>query len=406
LTREQVADLVASSDAAAAQFDDNAFRILAGERDWVTVAELQRYLAHTDESSHPLALNFAAVKGLFFVPAHGGRGRSLVELKDAVRASDGLFRALFVKHAVQDATERGMSVSEFRAFVAASSCGMDESVVDSSFWESTAYPEDEDDENEVSGIRADVGKFAAAVVRIANACELEATGESDKGLREQLFDWLAAWAGPLGIPDEAVAAARERAQCMRDGGTGAFFAPPADFASRTPLPRVYLDIAVGEGQAAERVVFELNAAAAPKAAYNFLCLCSGERGLGEVTGVQLCLRGSAFHRIVAGMCAQGGDLQGADGYGGESVYGGEFDDENFDLTHDAAGVLSMGNTGPNTQTSQFFITLAAAPHLDGENYVFGRVVEGMEVVMKLGAVEVDDDEKPLSPCAIVDCGVL
>ena len=116
------------------------------------------------------------------------------------------------------------------------------------------------------------------------------------------------------------------------------------------LPRVYLDIAIatdketGEQDPAvvERVELELNVPVAPKTCYNFYCLCTGERGLGEVTGVPLCYRGTSFHRVVAGMCVQGGDLQGADGYGGESIYGGEFDDENFDLKHDAGGVLSMG----------------------------------------------------------------
>ena len=98
-------------------------------------------------------------------------------------------------------------------------------------------------------------------------------------------------------------------------------------------------------------------------------------------------------------------MQGADGYGGESIYGGEFDDENFDLKHDAGGVLSMGNTGPNSQTSQFFVTFAAAPHLDGENCAFGKVVKGMEALLRLGSVAVDvDTEKPLAKCTIVDCG--
>jgi len=154
-----------------------------------------------------------------------------------------------------------------------------------------------------------------------------------------------------------------------------------------------------------RVVIELNSNVVPKTAYNFQCLCTGERGLGEVTGLPLCYRGSIFHRVVPQMCIQGGDIAHQDGYGGESVYGGEFEDEGgFSLLHDAEGVVSMGNMGPNTNTSQFFITLGSAPHLDCDNCAFGRVISGMEFVKQMSAVPVDEDDKPLLRCVIRDCG--
>ena len=79
------------------------------------------------------------------------------------------------------------------------------------------------------------------------------------------------------------------------------------------------------------------------------------------------------------MC-QGGDIVCGNGLGGESVYGGEFADENFLLKHDSEGILSSANMGQNTNQSQFFITLAPYPSLDGENVAFGKVVEGMDVV--------------------------
>jgi len=84
--------------------------------------------------------------------------------------------------------------------------------------------------------------------------------------------------------------------------------------------------------------------------------------------------------------AQGGDFTRHNGTGGESIYGEKFKDENFELKHDAPGVLSMANSGPNTNGSQFFILFEPAPHLDGKHVVFGRVVHGLEVLEEIQAV--------------------
>lgn len=396
LSLEVLAEL---SSSAGSKSNETVFTVMAAGKGWVTTSELKNYMRVVDS---PLVLNFNAIKSLWFTPAHGGRGRSLVEIKDTAVALREIVTGLFAKFAV-DGTA-GMSVTEFKSFVEASSCGIDDSVIDSSFYECTSYPEDEDNADEVSAIRADTGKFLSSVIRIANACELEATGESDKGLSQQLLDWLALWSEPLHIPEGAIAAIPREAQLLREES---FFGPPVDFGTRDPPPRVFMDITVdGEPAWGGRVVFELNNAVAPKTAYNFLCLCTGQRGAGEVTGVPLSYRGCSFHRVVAGMCVQGGDLQGANGYGGESIYGGEFDDECFTLQHNAEGVLSMGNTGQNTNTSQFFITLAAAPHLDLESCAFGTVVEGMDVVRRMGAVAVNEDDVPLKAWTIIGCGAL
>lgn len=105
------------------------------------------------------------------------------------------------------------------------------------------------------------------------------------------------------------------------------------------------------------------------------------------------------------MC-QGGDIVCGNGLGGESVYGGEFADENFTLKHDSEGVLSSANMGQNTNQSQFFITLAPYPSLDGENVAFGKVIQGMDIVKLVATVPTDDEEAPVdgTVVTVIDCG--
>lgn len=128
---------------------------------------------------------------------------------------------------------------------------------------------------------------------------------------------------------------------------------------------------------------------APKAVWNFITLAKK----GAYNGV-------AFHRNIRNFMLQGGDPSGT-GRGGQSCWGKPFADElEGPHTHDGRGVLSMANKGKDTNTSQFFLTYRATPHLDRKHTVFGRVMEGMETLARLEAVPTDDKDRPLERCAI------
>lgn len=102
---------------------------------------------------------------------------------------------------------------------------------------------------------------------------------------------------------------------------------------------------------------------------------------------------------------QGGDFLNGDGSGSTCIYGtASFADENFTLKHDREGLLSMANSGPNTNGSQFFITTGPQPFLNNKHVVFGKVVEGMDVVRKIENTRVNRDNKPNQDVTIAQCG--
>ncbi|KAF4655947.1 hypothetical protein FOL47_009210 [Perkinsus chesapeaki] len=173
--------------------------------------------------------------------------------------------------------------------------------------------------------------------------------------------------------------------------------------SATTNPIVYFDITIG-GVPNGRITFELFADVVPKTAENFRCLCTGEKGIGK-SGKALCYKGSSFHRIIKEFMCQGGDFTAGNGTGGESIYGGKFNDESFKIHHSGPGDLSMANAGRNTNGSQFFITTIKCSWLDGKHVVFGKVKDGMDVVKKMESVG-SSSGKTSKPVVIADCGQL
>ena len=163
----------------------------------------------------------------------------------------------------------------------------------------------------------------------------------------------------------------------------------------------YFDISINDIYEG-KVIMQLFDDDVPKTCKNFRFLCS--QGMFDKTrpSYQDC----KFHRIIKDFMIQGGDFTQGDGTGGISIYGGKFEDESFELKHNQPGLLSMANSGPNTNGSQFFITTKETPWLDNKHVVFGIVIKGFDVIRKIENLETDDNDKPLYEVKIMKCGLL
>ena len=167
--------------------------------------------------------------------------------------------------------------------------------------------------------------------------------------------------------------------------------------------RVYFDVEIN-GKPAGRIVIGLFGKTVPRTVENFRHLSVGDKGVG-LSGKELSFQGSKFHRIIPNFMIQGGDFTRGDGRGGESIYGGKFRDENFKIKHSAPGYVSMANAGPDTNGSQFFITTVKTYWLDGKHVVFGKVIEGFDVVKSIESVG-SESGRPQAIVQIVKSGEL
>ena len=156
---------------------------------------------------------------------------------------------------------------------------------------------------------------------------------------------------------------------------------------------VYLTLEVN-GEELGNILIRLFDKIVPKTCENFKQLCINKKYVD-----------SPFHRIIKDFMIQGGDFTNHNGTGGESIYGRKFPDENFKLKHDKPYLVSMANSGPDTNGSQFFITTSETPHLDGKHVVFGEIVGGFDLVYYLNNTETDSKDCPINKIVIKDCGI-
>ena len=143
----------------------------------------------------------------------------------------------------------------------------------------------------------------------------------------------------------------------------------------------------------------------PKTVENFRQLCTGEF---KLNGVPIGYKNCTFHRVIKDFMVQGGDFVKNDGTGSLSIFGEKFPDENFSLNHDGPGMLSMANSGPNSNGCQFFISCGKCEWLDGKHVVFGKVLDqaSLAIVRKIENVPVGNQSKPSLSVVITECGEL
>ncbi|KAK2641956.1 hypothetical protein Ddye_023719 [Dipteronia dyeriana] len=165
-------------------------------------------------------------------------------------------------------------------------------------------------------------------------------------------------------------------------------------------PKVFFDLSI-DGHPMGRLVIVLFVDSTPITAENFRALYTGEKGIGKI-GKPLHYKGTPFHRVVSGFMFQGGYFVNKNGTGGESIYGASFTDENFVNQHTGPEILSMANTGPGMNGSQFFICTLKVGWLDGKHVVFGQIVEGFNVMTAVEKVG-SRSGKTTKTVVVADC---
>lgn len=163
----------------------------------------------------------------------------------------------------------------------------------------------------------------------------------------------------------------------------------------------YFDMKIGNSDLG-RITFQLFDDDVPLTCKNFRFLCSNGLFKKEKPSYQ----DTSFHRVIKDFMIQGGDITRGDGTGGYSIYGEQFKDENFNLTHNQPGMLSMANSGPDTNNSQFFITTKKTPWLDNKHVVFGIIISGFDIIKKIEDTDIDNNDKPVEDIIISKCGLL
>lgn len=156
---------------------------------------------------------------------------------------------------------------------------------------------------------------------------------------------------------------------------------------------VFLDVGTSEKYYG-KIVIKLFSNIVPKTCTNFRTLCETKK-----------YYNAPFHRIIKDFMIQSGDFTKFNGTGGQSIYGEKFPDENFEIPHDRPFLLSMANSGPNSNGSQFFITTGEAPHLNNKHVVFGEVIIGFDVVDALNEVDTGENDRPIENIKILNCGL-
>jgi peptidyl-prolyl cis-trans isomerase B (cyclophilin B) len=163
--------------------------------------------------------------------------------------------------------------------------------------------------------------------------------------------------------------------------------------------KVIFDLAQG-GRSIGQVTIALFGKTVPQTVRNFATFADAQGFHGKT------YQGSRFHRVIKNFMIQGGDIVRGDGTGSLSIYGEQFPDENFQLLHKEPGLLSMANSGRDTNGSQFFLTTVATPWLDGKHVVFGKVIGGMDIIRAVENTQTDQGDKPLQDIVIARSQVI